>query len=44
VMRNYGIKYARVHPHAEEVRNAFAAVRQPERWREVLEAWYHPTR
>ena len=40
VMRNYGIKYARMHPQAEQVRNAFAAVRQPDRWRKVLDAWY----
>jgi nifR3 family TIM-barrel protein len=40
VMRNYGIKYARMHPHPEQVRNAFVAIRQPDRWREVLDAWY----
>jgi nifR3 family TIM-barrel protein len=40
VMRNYGIKYARMHPHPEQVRDAFAAIRQPDRWREVLHAFY----
>jgi hypothetical protein len=40
VMRNFGIKYARVHPQADRVRDAFVAVRQPDRWREVLAAWY----
>lgn len=40
VMRNYGIKYSRMHPQAEQVRNAFAAVRHAERWEEVLDAWY----
>jgi len=40
VMRFYGIKYARVHPQAEQVRNAFAAIRRPELWREVLTRWY----
>lgn len=40
VMRNYGIKYSRVHPQAERVRNAFAAVRHADRWEEVLDVWY----
>ncbi len=40
VMRNFGIKYARMHPQAERVRDAFAAIRQPEQWRETLERWY----
>jgi tRNA-dihydrouridine synthase B len=40
VMRNYGIKYARMHPQPEQVRDAFATLRQPERWKEVLDAWY----
>jgi tRNA-dihydrouridine synthase len=40
VMRNYGIKYSRMHPQAEQVRNAFAAIRQPDRWQDVLRDWY----
>ena len=40
VMRKFGIKYARLHPHAEQVRNAFAVVRSDEQWRQVLETWY----
>jgi len=40
VMRNYGIKYSRVHPQPEQVRNAFAAIRRADRWSEVLAAWY----
>ncbi len=40
VMRNHGIKYSRMHPQAEQVRNAFASIRQPDRWEDVLEGWY----
>jgi nifR3 family TIM-barrel protein len=40
VMRNYGIKYSRMHPQAQRVRNAFAAVRHADRWEEVLDVWY----
>jgi nifR3 family TIM-barrel protein len=40
VMRKFGIKYSRLHPHAIEVRNAFAVVRNPDDWREVLQMWY----
>jgi tRNA-dihydrouridine synthase B len=39
-MRKFGIKYARLHPRTEEVRDAFVAVRQPRDWRAVLEKWY----
>jgi tRNA-dihydrouridine synthase len=40
IMRKFGIKYARLHPKARQVRDAFVAVRQPEDWRAVLERWY----
>jgi len=39
-MRKFGIKYARLHPQAEQVRDAFVAVREPQHWRAVLEKWY----
>jgi tRNA-dihydrouridine synthase B len=40
VMRKSGIKYSRLHPQAERVRDAFVAVRSPGQWREVLATWY----
>jgi tRNA-dihydrouridine synthase B len=40
VMRKFGIKYARLHPHYKEVRDAFVAVTQPAHWRAVLDQWY----
>ena len=40
VMRKFGIKYARLHPHYKEVRDAFVAVTQPAHWRAVLDRWY----
>jgi len=40
VMRGFGIKYARMHPAAEQVRAAFIAVRNPAGWHAVLEEWY----
>jgi tRNA-dihydrouridine synthase B len=39
-MRMFGIKFARLHPQAAEVRNAFATARSLEAWREVLDRWY----
>ncbi len=39
-MRKFGIKYARLHPSAGEVRNAFIAVRQPGQWKTVLDRFY----
>lgn len=39
-MRKFGIKYAQLHPHAREVRDAFVAVARPGQWREVLDQWY----
>ncbi|MCC6125116.1 MAG: tRNA-dihydrouridine synthase [Pirellulales bacterium] len=40
IMRKFGIKYARLHPRAEEVREAFIAVAKPGEWHPVLEEWY----
>jgi tRNA-dihydrouridine synthase len=39
-MRKFGIKYAQLHPRAEEVRVAFIAVKRPEQWRAVLDEYY----
>ena len=40
VMRKFGIKYSRLHPQAEQVRDAFVAVGEPGQWQEVLNRWY----
>jgi tRNA-dihydrouridine synthase B len=40
LMRKFGIKYARLHPQADEVRHAFIAVTDPGDWQAVLEKWY----
>jgi tRNA-dihydrouridine synthase B len=40
LMRGFGIKYSRLHPQAQQVRDALIAVREPEQWRAVLETWY----
>ncbi len=40
VMRNFGIKYSRLHPQAESVRQAFIEVRRPQQWHAVLDRWY----
>ena len=39
-MRKFGIKYARLHPYAEQVRDAFVAVGGPADFHAVLERWY----
>jgi nifR3 family TIM-barrel protein len=39
-MRMFGIKFARLHPRYAEVRNAFAAARTLDAWRDVLRVWY----
>ena len=39
-MRKFGIKYARLHPQYETVREAFVAVTGPDDWRAVLARWY----
>ena len=40
VMRKFGIKYARLHPQMQQVRDAFVAVTQCAHWRAALERWY----
>lgn len=40
LMRKFGIKYSRLHPQAEKVREVFVAVKEPDDWRAVLEKWY----
>lgn len=40
IMRKYGIKYARLHPHPRAVRAAFVAVKRPEDWQQVLDSFY----
>ncbi len=39
-MRKFGIKYSRLHPRSQEVRDAFVRVRQSEDWRAVLKEFY----
>jgi nifR3 family TIM-barrel protein len=39
-MRKFGIKYARLHPQHERVRDDFVRVKEPGAWRAVLEKWY----
>jgi tRNA-dihydrouridine synthase B len=39
-MRLFGIKFARLHPQGDEVRNAFAVARNLDDWRGVIDRWY----
>jgi nifR3 family TIM-barrel protein len=39
-MRKFGIKYARLHPQTELVRDAFIAVHNASEWQAVLDRWY----
>ncbi len=39
-MRKFGIKFARLHPQHELVRNAFAAAKSAAAWHAVLNEWY----
>jgi hypothetical protein len=39
-MRKMGIKYARFHPHASEVKKAFIEVRSLRDWSGVLDRFY----
>jgi nifR3 family TIM-barrel protein len=39
-MRKFGIKYSRLHPQGDLVREDFCHVKQPGGWRAVLEKWY----
>jgi len=40
VMRKFGIKYAKLHPQPQAVRDAFVAVANSGEWQEVLNKWY----
>lgn len=40
LMRKFGIKYAVLHPHFEQVRKDFAKAKNREQWEEVLHKWY----
>lgn len=39
-MRSFGIKFARLHPDRDTVRNAFGRSRNLTEWREVVDRWY----
>lgn len=39
-MRMFGIKFARMHPRHEEVRDAFAVAKNLDDWRAILDCWY----
>lgn len=39
-MRAFGLKFARLHPAPESVRNAFAASHNLSEWQAVLDRWY----
>jgi nifR3 family TIM-barrel protein len=39
-MRKFGIKYSKMHPDSQPVRDAFVAVHRPSDWPAVLEHWY----
>jgi nifR3 family TIM-barrel protein len=39
-MRKFGIKFARLHPDFEQVRNAFAKAKDLAAWTRVLDEWY----
>ena len=39
-MRKFGIKYSRLHPQSEPVRDAFVSVSCPADWEAVLDRWY----
>jgi tRNA-dihydrouridine synthase B len=39
-MQAAGIKYSRLHPEAEKVRDAFVAARTAAQWHSVLDTWY----
>ncbi len=40
IMRKWGIRYARMHPHPKQVRMAFVEIKKPDDWREVIEKYY----
>ncbi len=39
-MRKFGIKYSRLHPESQRVRDAFIAVHRPDDWPAVLDRFY----
>ncbi|HEX4150058.1 MAG TPA: tRNA-dihydrouridine synthase [Pirellulales bacterium] len=39
-MRKFGIKYSKMHPDSQAVRDAFVSVHRPSDWPRVLEQWY----
>lgn len=40
IMRMFSMKFANLHPHFSEVRNAFGMIRSRDDWNEVLNRWY----
>ncbi len=40
VMRGFGVRYARLHPEVDLVRQAFARVKSPDDWKAVMDRWY----
>ncbi len=40
IIRNFGLKYARMHPHPAKVRNACIQVKTERQWRELLDRFY----
>jgi nifR3 family TIM-barrel protein len=42
-MRKFGIKYSRLHPLGEKVRDQFVTVRSAADWQAVLDRWYGPS-
>lgn len=42
MLRSFGIKYARLHPHPSAVRVEFVAIENEKDWREVLDKHYQP--
>ncbi len=44
IMRKFGIRYARLHPHPARVRAAFVGSGNRDGWFSVLDEWYDPTR
>ncbi len=44
LMRKFGIKYSRLHPHSKRVRDAFVNVTTVSEFHAVLDEWYDPSR
>ena len=43
IMRNFGIYYARMHPHPAKVRMAFVNIKNDEDWQVLMKAYYEGT-